>query len=129
MKNQFIDYTTAKKLEELGFKEKCFNFYEFGTKEHWDYFKPTNPVTSLRAPLWQQVEAWLWDNYKISVLVAWHKGVIHKPSDFTVVGLSSNSQSLIGVISQTFGSPITAKIEGIKKVIKNLHTNFKRTQK
>ena len=74
MKEQFATYKIALKLRELGFDEACFGWYN---KEATFIFPANNTLhtsnsritnTDLTAaPLWQQVEQWLFEKYKILI--------------------------------------------------------------
>lgn len=56
MKNQFVPYDIALKLKELGFNDKCFDFYD-------DKFHLGEGV---KAPLYQQTFQFLRDKFNFS---------------------------------------------------------------
>lgn len=110
MNKQFCDYETAKKLKELGLKEKCFGFYANKGKVHnicdnnWHSHRKIGEKIPVTSPLWQQIEEWLWEEHKIYI------GLSRGLDDFWMVKY----------VDKTFDSPITAKIEGIKAAVKYL---------
>lgn len=79
MKDQFATYEVSKQLKELGYDEKCFGHWTTGGASvrtektlFVEIFK--NGITRSESnltisPLWQQVEQWLWEKYKIWIEV------------------------------------------------------------
>lgn len=84
MKNLFVPYNIAKKLNDLGFDEQCICGYDRNGKLRsklahntngeakfgWDKFDEHVP-----APLWQQVTSWLRNKKKINVFVGFRPNV------------------------------------------------------
>jgi len=117
----FLPYEHSKMLKELGFDEKCFAFHSntnliiqechsADIKPHWD--------RTFLAPLWQQVEEWLWNTHKISIeceCVSVHD-IMFK---VRVYKFMRGEAGLIQYLH--FDSPIIGKMEGIKKAIEYLH--------
>jgi hypothetical protein len=52
MKEEFVSYTQALALKELGFDEECFGYYDEGGNLY------TEMVEVLKAPLYQQAFRW-----------------------------------------------------------------------
>jgi len=84
MKNLFVPYNIAKKLNDLGFDEQCICGYDKSGKLRsklahdtngeakfgWDKFDEHVP-----APLWQQVTNWLRNKKKINVFIGFRPNV------------------------------------------------------
>ena len=88
MENEFVTYTQALALKELGFDEPCFGYYVDKTGEDVTiytvsqvqcsinsmsvHFNINNvyPSSQFSAPLKQQVFRWFRDEYKIETVVA-----------------------------------------------------------
>lgn len=119
MKDQFVDYETAKMLKELGFDEKCFAWYIIQEKTIVIEKCETNTIGVLKSPLWQQVEQWLWEAHKI-------RFIIEGCSCFCLYVCDSEQREIYSDRSEKFLSPITAKNEGIKAAVKYLHRQIKK---
>jgi hypothetical protein len=87
MEKEFVNYTIALELKQLGFDEPCFMFYEQGTKDKYlqqgvddDYWvdyseprdwnsipnKPWKPFCQcISAPLYQQAFRWFREKYQM----------------------------------------------------------------
>lgn len=123
MKEQFATYEASKMLKKLGYDEKCLCGYDklkmlcTMTCEVFIWTNYNSSENYCSAPLWQQVENWLWNEHKI-----W----VHVFMELTIHYKYCLSENLIDKFhSENFNSPITAKIEGIIKAIKYLHENIK----
>ena len=127
MNEQFTDYETAKRLKELGMDEICIGFFnpsytEMGgsllfSNNGGDFDNWNKKEHLISAPLWQQVEQWLWEEHKIEVQVC--KDYLNDP--FTVQLYDHKEEDSINLEHYVTGSPITAKNEGIKKAVEYLH--------
>jgi hypothetical protein len=60
MENEFVSYTQAVALKELGFKEDCFGYYGYSKKLHINsnYKDAYNLKELVVAPLYQQAFRW-----------------------------------------------------------------------
>jgi hypothetical protein len=80
MKEQFIDYTIALELKELGFDEPCLalldsnnELYTDGKSEHFksqekvQYIFGNDIVEVILAPLWQQIIDWFREKYGLHI--------------------------------------------------------------
>jgi len=72
MENEFIPYTEALKLKELGFDEPCMAFYELNNREvmvvgvNQRYNDPSLlTITDFCAPLYQQAFRWFREKYRL----------------------------------------------------------------
>jgi len=72
MENEFIPYTEALKLKELGFDEPCMAFYELNNREvmvvgvNQRYNDPSLlTITDFCAPLYQQAFRWFKEKYRL----------------------------------------------------------------
>lgn len=129
MKEQFVDFETAKMLKELGFNEACEYMYDGfilirSEKLPARYETNFNSELSkhrfakyISAPLWQQVEQWLWEEHNIILEI-----------DEVDNGRIFCSVSKLGenylFETEANDSPITAKTEGIKAAVKHLHSQL-----
>lgn len=77
MEKEFVTYSIAKALKDLGYNKPCFGYFIDGEFEYF-YNTPTknrinnpNPISSGKlgctAPLWQQAVDWIRTEYKINV--------------------------------------------------------------
>lgn len=130
MKDQFTDSNFADKeisaiLRELNFNEECIGFYnpshqlnnhvlfplEGGNFDNWN--KEPNLIS---APTYQQIEQWLWEKHRIYLR-------LHESGNMFVYSIEDFEKVLIAFKPNDFvETPTTAKIEGIKKAIKHLHS-------
>jgi hypothetical protein len=110
-------------LKRLGFDEECYGFF-VKMKDGWDVMelKCRNEKHAITAPLWQQVEAWLWEKHEVAIFpaVAITEEGDKKPFYWSEIGLDIERED-----PEMFNSPITAKIEGIKSAVKHLHNQLK----
>lgn len=144
MKDQLADFEISKKLKELGFKEQCLFMYNGGFDgkkfdldiidlENVDFNKPledddtyTNWAThQISAPYYQQIKKWLWEKYKIVIQVGNVSSHVegYNEYEFETTIEDGDGQSIDYIDS--FDSPITAEIDGIKKTVEYLHKNEK----
>lgn len=114
MKEPFADYETSEMLKELGFDEKVIGYHL--NKVDGVYITAYERVEqhrSIKAPLWQQVEEWLWEKHKIYFKLL---------TGFFGFQYTSHMNEEDFIKSTISASPITAKIEGIKQAVKHLHS-------
>lgn len=121
MKEQFVDFETAKMLKGLGFKEKCFAVIDSGGIVYRDD-KPINtPTEHVTAPLWQQVEDWLWHNQNIIIEVV----DVSTEAEDEEPGIEEfevsvkQKKDFIQITQRD--CPILAKNEGIRAAVKHLY--------
>lgn len=127
----FADYETSIMLKQLGFNEECFNHYDndndnedLSDKSFYlqSYMHTLGVTTSqlqknkgmegcVAAPLWQQVEEWLWLKYQIYFCM-------EKGSDNVFTCTSSRFSKEIFTMQQASDCPVIARIEGIRAVVK-----------
>lgn len=124
MENQFADYETSKILKELEFNDECFGFYAYNPI--YDEYILFNGIktdkgntAALAAPLWQQIEEWLWNN-KIFIEI---NRLVHEKFCF-VVYMGDPIYHIYSFNKKIeSNSPIDYRIEAIKYAIKYLHEN------
>jgi hypothetical protein len=63
MKKEFLDYTQALALKELGFDEPCFGFFYEDEEFELCPVKNNNLMGYTNAPLYQQAFRWFRENY------------------------------------------------------------------
>ena len=70
MEKEFVPYTLALALKELGFDEPCFGFYDDISKDFYQSYTHTlsnNNIKNItKAPLYQQAFRWFREKYHIS---------------------------------------------------------------
>jgi len=81
MKEQFVPYEIALKLNEKGFNEECLGLYNLTVmydskiSQPGEWFKITGPIKNhneidfVKAPLWQQVIDWFREKHDIDVMI------------------------------------------------------------
>lgn len=112
MKDQFVDYATAKMLKEIEMNEKwSFGYYQHGGELIQKQTNNGQQQATYEAYLWQQVEQWLWEKHNIMIQIK------EDGEEFYSYGWGSGGSNV--------SSPITAKIEGIKQAVKHLHNQLK----
>ena len=114
-----VDYETAKRLKELGFKEVCYGFFAYlETAKLWivmDLIKAKNEGYAISAPLWQQIEEWLWKEYQAYVK-------IDIDGKKYIASLVNDSGSWNFVLdNERMDSPYSAKMDGLKEAVKYIH--------
>ena len=121
----FADYNTSKLLRELGFDEPCFGVYSLNNEFSYSHdahqlYRPKNSqLFYSTAPLWQQIESFLWDKYLIQVRETSMEIGSGWYSKFIICSNSDIQEAFKqGMGMEYYDSPITSKIEGIKKVIR-----------
>jgi len=131
MKDQFVDYATANKLKELGFNEVCMAIHK-ENKGNWEFmimrhtgFHLSNsqihdPFTHVAAPAWQQVKQWLWEKHKMTVSCSYSDQQTHYYGVYR-----GEFEAIVDDSKESFDSPITAEIEGIKAAVEHLHEKLK----
>jgi len=80
MENEFVDYSTALALKELGFDKDCFGHYVDGTLDLIttdinDY--PPMYVEVIKAPLYQQAFKWFREKYELHAEIIVQLGFKH----------------------------------------------------
>lgn len=125
MKNQFVPYETAKALKELNLNQEIFegDWYYVTMKDDtqkafcWTSGedKPYEFMNPIKAPLWQQIEEWLWEKHKIWISIKYSLGEYYYVAYRKRVEMvMHNDDNLL------FSSPITAKHSAITSAIKHL---------
>jgi len=128
MNEQFTDYETAKRLKELGMDEICIGFFnpsytEMGgsllfSNNGGDFDNWNKKEHLISAPLWQQVEQWLFDEHKVSI----NSEAIGESNVRFKCRVYIERPDMLELIAYTHhNSPIQAKNEGIKKAVGYLH--------
>ena len=122
MEKQFADYETSKKLKELEFDESCFGVYSINGKFSYAHkvlqtYRPKNSQVGIfpTAPLWQQVEEWLFDKHKIRIDILSHGDV---PDHDFICSVLLNESVLV---QSVFEHPIKARMDGIRQSVEYLH--------
>ena len=72
MNKQFVPYSIALALKELGFNEECFGWYYLNNPDYIEYERcKLKDCTDIHipAPLWQQVLDWLRTEHGINILI------------------------------------------------------------
>ena len=115
MNNQFVPYDTAKKLKELGFDEPVMSYYNQEQLVTMLDEEDMNEGKEISAPLWQQVEEWLWEEHKIFIEVRFF---ISTKYGFDIW---DNHRGRFNNQGRDFDSPIQAKQEGIKAALNHLY--------
>jgi hypothetical protein len=85
MENEFVNYTQALALKELGFDEPCFGYYNTNTQGKMDYkviegllewfgddYQPHNSKlhhSMIASPLYQQAFRWFREKHKLESIV------------------------------------------------------------
>lgn len=144
MTDQFIPYEMAKMLKELKSNIKCYCSYidspdsgghptqTLVSNKNLDFLSDPDSIGVLdlvQAPLWQQIEQWLWDKHKLVICVDITNA--HDRSCVYVVRSGETSGIILPEIVESsksfkrFPSPITSKQEAIKDTIQYL---FKQSQ-
>lgn len=127
MNEQFVDFVTAKLLKELGFDSECRDYYnengELSQCVHYKdglyiSFKNSDELYTT-APLWQQVEHWLWHNKSICILII--SDSYGKIFQYLIYWKNIK----IEISRKDLDSPIIAKNEGILKSIEYIHSQKK----
>jgi hypothetical protein len=73
IEKEFIPYTEALALKELGFDEPCFGYYDEGGNLY------TEMVEVLKAPLYQQAFRWFREKYNIHAEITWSPSYEYNP--------------------------------------------------
>ncbi len=128
MKNKFADFETSRMMKALGYADKCFGFYANEGEVHnitdnaWHEHKSMKAEVPVVSPLWQDVEAWLWEKFNIqcretnmSIGHGWY-------ATYKICG-SRDLQTVFDeeMPADFFPSPIEAKIAGLKNAVKWLY--------
>lgn len=132
MKEQFVDIETSKMLKEDGFDKPCLAYFVCGGSDLLKDIKLL-PASNLygnnkichnhelnyymySAPLWQQVEGWLWEDHKIYIeLKNKHFASVF---EYKVIRGYINPKKVL--FKETEQGASEAKIEGIKIAVKYL---------
>ena len=116
MNNQFVPFETAKKLKELGFDEESVSEGMYSAEGKFIGMKLKNYsfMSTIHAPLWQQVEEWLWEEHRIFLSL----GLTH----FSVYDYKKeNGTCEVYFKAGLEENPIQAKQEGIKAAVNHLY--------
>jgi hypothetical protein len=113
----FTDYDTACKLKELGFKEVCYGFFANSNEFNNPVleYKCKNEKHAVTAPLWQQVEEWLWKEHQAYVKI----GIDRKKYIASLVNDSGSWNFVLN--NERMDSPYSAKMDGLKEAVKYIH--------
>ncbi len=124
MKNQFSDKETSQMVKELGFDEECTHIISQREVLALCRFKDGIYVSLKNsddvakkyctAPLWQQIEEWLWEKESRTWI-----NIVRNLGEYSFSVFQEGIQ--ISMPSAKFDSPLTAKREGIKAVVKYIH--------
>jgi len=116
-----VDFETAKRLKELGFNSGLEDiscpglFYAEDDQYHPRQFELSTGSTQkdgyYLAPLWQQVEQWLWNKYKYWVYVR----IFNATQSLYVWDIP-----LLKIGMEQYPSPLEARKEAIKTAVKIL---------
>ena len=124
MEKEFIPYKQALALKELGFDEKCFNYYGKNNKLP----KQLDCMLGLRhhsinkefvlAPLYQQAFRWFREKYKISGEISSDYYLEGKDNEweYNIYQLGKEDDGYVGTIP-IFKTPEEAELECLKKLI------------
>lgn len=129
IQDNFLPYEYSKMLKDLGFDRVCMARHgDYGDKrrymEEWVNI-PNSKCFS--APLWQEVEEWMWDNHDFVFCVDTNI----KQERYCVV----RNKKVVIILPEKlddandvmrYDSPITAKKERIKNAIEHLHSQLKK---
>jgi hypothetical protein len=77
IEKEFIPYTEALALKELGFDEPCFGYYDEGGNLY------TEMVEVLKAPLYQQAFRWFREKYNIHAEITWSPSYEYNPGEWS----------------------------------------------
>ena len=131
MKDRFTDYETAKLLKQIGFDEPCLAEFYIAVTDFKDYSKApsfnlgtcildadpefcnNNLKDWVSAPLWQQVEEWIFEKHKMFIYVG-----LGGKNGYSVE-LHKGSKYLFS-IKNVSDSPILAKQSGLINAVKYL---------
>ena len=106
MKKEFVIYTEALALKELGFNEPCLMYYDYS----WTLVE--SGVYECKAPLYQQAFRWFREKYDLIGLV--EGGYDNGKNIFTYVIWDKFKDNSIDVYYQTYEE---AELECLKKLI------------
>jgi hypothetical protein len=117
MEKEFIPYTLALALKELGFDEPCFGYYnsngKFKTKQdEYELYLICNSKwisPSCSAPTWQSAFRWFREKYKLYLNIESQKN----ESGFWVY-ITNNTDYLLDIETKTYEE---AELECVKKLI------------
>lgn len=140
MKEELADYETSKMLKELGFDEECFAFFKqdlliedsasnTSLNEFINETKSVNPSilndNLCSAPSYHQVKKWLWEKHGITIydIRDYVKNTFEFRATKNKLNLIDKQVQMLPLKMESFNSPITAEIEGIKYSIKYLYEN------
>lgn len=124
MKDEFATFEIAKTLKELGFNEKCLGCY---------YTIPNSELrrlmfhdvefdcdSKIKAPLWQQVEKFLWEKYKAFIEVV-DVSTEDEDGHLGILEFEMSVKQADGYLEVITGDcPRNVRIEGITKAVEYL---------
>ena len=124
----FLPFAESKMLKELNYDKGGIAYFDNKNvlRSAIGFRGGALRADELVAPLYQEVEAWLWERYKFVVCV----DICHDHA-CTYVIREKGAGIIIPEVVETeddffrCDSPITAKNEGIKQVIRKLHKELK----
>ena len=109
MKENFLPYKESLALQELGFDEDVFEYYDTETKDFCDIMK------EVRAPLYQQAFKFFRDKYKMECCIDNHLSYYYFNRD-------------LGVHKETYEEAELACIQKMIEIAKNKEYDNNQTQ-
>jgi hypothetical protein len=109
MEREFVEYTDALELKELGFNEPCFGYYRYEELLIQGQSKNSDHGFSISAPTYSQAFRWFRDNHGFYNQI--HKG-------YGWEGIIRNSvNGTLEWNDGTYNSPEEAELACLKKLI------------
>jgi len=116
--HEYVDYKTSRMLRDLNFKGDTKLYYSRDSEilngqnacEDHNHNGTSDLFSS--APLWQQVEEWIWNKLQIYISVNQRQ-----ENDFYFQVIQ---EADVFIEERNFDTPIQAKIEGMKSTVKYL---------
>jgi hypothetical protein len=128
MEKEFIPYTLALALKELGFDEPCFGVYDYVEMLHFKkiYFFSDIKEPSYLAPLYQQAFSWFREKYDLCAYVVTAPNYIKGESkyktrfSYEIYGMNEKSSSTVFITIRDVVNLSTheeVELECLKKLI------------
>jgi hypothetical protein len=125
----FTDHKTSGMIKQFGIVPyPCFGAHtEYGLLLNHELIDKINADEKckeiINAPLWDQVEHWLWKDNSIRIEVKHTSGLFQA---FVYGRYKTRSPKKFILKTRHFDSPLTAQAEGIKQAVKYLHQQIKK---
>ena len=119
MEKEFVSYSIALKLKELGFNEECFRGYG-SDGEIADYacsFKNYNDSLFINAPLYQQVFGWFREKHNYSGEVYYYESSDFGKWHFDIEPLKLDGERYTTPVKEGFNTHQEAQEKLIEKLI------------